>query len=154
MAEVKAIPDNYPRVSPYLIVDGAAAAIDFYTSILGATERLRLPAPEGKVGHAELQIGDSVIMLADEFPEMNAIGPKTVGGTPVSLVVYVESVDDVFRRAIGAGATELQAPTDRFYGERAGEFLDPFGHRWSVMTHIEDLSPEEVQRRMANMGAE
>jgi PhnB protein len=154
MAEVKAIPDNYPRVCAYLVVDGAAAAIDFYTKILGATERLRLPAPGGKVGHAELQIGDSVVMLADEFPEMNAIGPKTIGGTPVSLVVYVESVDETFRQALEAGATELEAPSDRFYGERSGEFLDPFGHRWSVMTHIEDVSPEELQRRMAEMGSQ
>jgi PhnB protein len=113
-----------------------------------------LPAPGGKVGHAELQIGDSVVMLADEFPEMNAIGPKTIGGTPVSLVVYVESVDDTFRQALEAGATELEAPSDRFYGERAGEFLDPFGPRWSVMTHIEDVTPEELQRRMSQMGSQ
>ena len=117
---VNPIPDGYPRVSPYLIVDGAAAAIDFYASVLGATERMRMGGPDGKVGHAELELGQSVIMLADEHPEVGALGPKTVGGTPVSLHVYVEDVDSVFERAIAAGAEVLRPVEDQFYGDRLG----------------------------------
>jgi PhnB protein len=143
------IPDGYPRVNPYLIVDGAAAAIDFYTSVLGATERMRMEGPDGKVGHAELEIGDSVIMLADEHPEIDALGPRTVGGTPVSLHVYVEDVDGVFERAIGAGAKALRPVEDKFYGDRSGGFEDPFGHRWDVSTHVEDIPPEEMSKRAA-----
>lgn len=146
---VKPIPDVYPRVTPYLIVDGASAAIDFYTSVLGATERMRMPAPEDRVGHAELEIGDSVIMLADESPEMDARGPKAVGGTPVSLHVYVEDADRVFDRAIEAGAKALRPVEDRFYGDRSGGFEDPFGHRWDVATHVEDVPPNEMEKRAA-----
>jgi PhnB protein len=146
---VKPIPDGYPRVTPHLIVDGASAAIDFYTSVLGATERMRMPAPEDRVGHAELEIGDSVIMLADESPEMDAHGPKSVGGTPVSLHVYVEDVDAVFDRAIEAGAKALRPVEDRFYGDRSGGFEDPFGHRWDVATHVEDVPPNEMEKRAA-----
>jgi PhnB protein len=146
---VKPMPDGYPRVTPYLIVDGASAAIDFYTSVLGATERMRMPAPEDKVGHAELEIGDSVIMLADESPEMDARGPRTVGGTPVSLHVYVEDVDSVFERAVQAGAKALRPVEDRFYGDRSGGFEDPFGHRWDVATHVEDVPANEMQKRAA-----
>jgi PhnB protein len=146
---VKPIPDGYPRVTPYLIVDGASAAIDFYTSVLGATERMRMPAPEDRVGHAELEVGDSVIMLADESPEMDARGPKAVGGTPVSLLVYVEDVDRVFDRAIEAGAKVLRPVEDRFYGDRTGGFEDPFGHRWDVATHVEDVPPDEMEKRVA-----
>lgn len=149
MAAVKAIPDNYPRVSPYLCVDGAADAIGFYREIFGATERTRIPAPEGRIGHAELLIGDSVVMLSDEFPEWGARGPKAYGGTPVTISVYVEDVDDLFARAIAAGAEELQALENRFYGDRAGQFADPWGHRWSVATRVEDVSPEEMDRRAA-----
>jgi PhnB protein len=145
----KPIPDGYPRVTPYLIVDGASAAIDFYRSVLGATERMRMPAPDGRVGHAELEIGDSLIMLADEFPEMEARGPKAVGGTPVSLHVYVEDADGVFDRAIQAGARALQAVEDKFYGDRSGQFEDPFGHHWSVATHVEDVPPDEMAARAA-----
>jgi PhnB protein len=145
----KPIPDGYPRVTPYLIVDGAGAAIDFYTSVLGAAERMRMPAPEDKVGHAELEIGDSIIMLADESPEMDARAPKAVGGTPVSLHVYVEDVDSVFERAIEAGAKELRPVEDRFYGDRSGGFEDPFGHRWHVSTHVEDVPPDEMEKRVA-----
>jgi len=146
---VKPIPEGYPRVTPYLIVDGASAAIDFYTSVLGATERMRMSAPDDRVGHAELEIGDSVIMLADESPEMDARSPRTVGGTPVSLHVYVEDADSTFERAIGAGATALQQVEDKFYGDRSGSFEDPFGHRWHVATHVEDVPPGEMEKRAA-----
>lgn len=145
----KAIPDDYPRVTPYLIVDDAARAIDFYTSVLGAIERLRMPGNDGRVGHAELGIGDSVIMLADEHPDMDIRGPHTVGGTPVTLHVYVEDVDGVFERALQAGAKALRPVEDKFYGDRAGQFEDPFGHRWDVATHVEDVPPEEMSKRAA-----
>jgi PhnB protein len=147
----KAIPDEYPRVTPYLIVDGAAAAIDFYTSILGAAERMRMAGHDGKVGHAELGIGESVIMLADEHLEMDARAPSAVGGTPVTLHVYVEDADDVFERAVQAGAKALQPVEDKFYGDRSGQFEDPFGHRWNVATHVEDVPPEEMSKRAAAM---
>ncbi|MDQ4058178.1 MAG: VOC family protein [Actinomycetota bacterium] len=149
MAEVKPIPEGYPQVSPYLCVDGAAAAIDFYVKIFGAIERVRMPAPGDKVGHAELQIGDSLIMLADEFPEMNVRGPKSFGGTAVTMSVYVEDVDDVFDRAVKAGAKPMRPVENQFYGDRSGQFEDPFGHRWSVATHVEDVPPEEMARRAA-----
>ena len=143
----KPIPDGYPRVTPYLIVDGASQAIEFYGEVLGASERMRMGAPGDKVGHAELEIGDSLVMLADEFPDIGAVGPKAVGGTPVSLHVYVEDVDAVFDRALQAGAKELRAIEDKFYGDRSGEFEDPFGHRWSIATHVEDVSPEDMAER-------
>jgi PhnB protein len=150
---VKPIPENYPRVVPYLHVDGGAAAIDFYTSVLGATERGRMPGDgPDKVGHAELEIGGSVIMLADEAPDMDIRGPKSVGGTPVTVCVYVEDVDAVVERATAAGAKIPRPVEDQFYGDRSGTFEDPFGHHWSVMTHIEDVDAEEMQRRMAQMG--
>jgi PhnB protein len=145
---VNPIPEGYPRVTPYLIVDGAAEAIDFYKSVFGATERMRMDGPEGKIGHAELTIDDSMIMLADEHPEVEAQSPATVGGSPVSLHVYVEDVDDVFRRAIEAGAKETSAVEDRFYGDRLGSFEDPFGHRWHVASTVEDVPPEEMEKRM------
>ncbi|WP_035840487.1 VOC family protein [Kitasatospora azatica] len=148
MPEVKPIPDGYPRVSPYLFVDGAAAAIEFYTSVLGARQRGdRMTGPDGRIGHAELQLGDSVLMLADEFPAVGAVGPKTVGGSPVLLNVYVEDVDAVFARALAAGAKELRPLADQFYGDRSGSFEDPWGHRWSVATHVEDVSPQEMAAR-------
>jgi PhnB protein len=150
---VKPIPDEYPRVMPYLIVDGAGAAIDFYRSVLGATERGRMPAPGDKIGHAEIEIGDSIVMLADEAPEMDASGPRSVGGTPVSLYVYVDDVDRVFDRAVQAGATPLQPVEDRFYGDRSGQFEDPFGHRWGVATRVEDVPPDEMSKRMEAMHA-
>jgi PhnB protein len=146
---VKPIPEGYPRVTPYLIVEGASAAIDFYTSVLGATERMRMEAPEGRIGHAELDLGDSVIMLADESPEMDARGPRTVGGSPVSLHVYVEDADATFERALEAGAKTLQPVQDKFYGDRSGSFEDPFGHRWHVATHVEDVPAEEMESRAA-----
>lgn len=149
----KPIPDGYPRVTPYLIVDGADAAIEFYRSVLGATERMRLPAPEDKIGHAELEIGSSVIMLADEFPDMDIRGPRTVGGTSVTLHVYVEDVDGVFDRAVQTGARALRPVEDKFYGDRSGQFEDPFGHRWDVATHVEDVPPDEMTKRAAAMSA-
>jgi PhnB protein len=143
------IPDTYPRVMPYLIVDGGASAIDFYCSVLGASERMRMPGPDGRIGHAELSLGDSVIMLADEHPEMDIRGPRAIGGTPVSLHVYVEDVDGVFERALQAGAKTLRAVEERFYGDRVGRFEDPFGHHWDVATHVEDVSAEEMSKRAA-----
>ena len=142
-----AIPEGYPRVTPYLIVDGADEAIDFYGSVLGATERMRMAGPDGKVGHAELEVGDSVVMLADEHPEMDALGPRSVGGTPVSLHVYVDDADAVFTRALEAGARELRPVELKFYGDRLGSFEDPFGHHWHVATHVEDVPPEEMEAR-------
>jgi PhnB protein len=152
--DVKPIPDGYPRVTPALCVDGASAAIDFYQQVFGATERMRMGAPQGKIGHAELQIGDSVIMLADEFPDMGAVGPKTVGGTPVTISVYVEDVDATFAKAIGAGATEVRPVENQFYGDRSGTFEDPFGHKWNVGTHVEDVPPEEMAKRAAEFMSE
>ncbi len=148
-----AIPEGYPPVTPYLIVDGAAAAIDFYSSVLGAKERMRMDGPGGKIGHAELDIGDSVVMLADEHPEIDALGPRTVGGTPVSLHVYVEDADAVFARALDAGAKERSPMEDKFYGDRMGTFEDPFGHHWHVATHVEDVPPEEMAKRAASATA-
>lgn len=145
----KPIPDEYPRVMPYLIVDGAVAAIEFYKSVLGATERMRMPGPDGRLGHAELEIGESVIMLADENPEMGIHAPKAIGGTPVTLHVYVEDSDAAFERALNAGATSLRPMENQFYGDRSGQFEDPFGHRWNVATHVEDVPPDEMEKRAA-----
>jgi PhnB protein len=149
MANVKPIPDGYPQVTPYLIVDGANAAIDFYGKVLDATERMRMPSPGNKIGHAELELGDSIIMLADEHPEMGIRGPKTIGGTPVTISVYVEDVDSVFERALAEGATSTRQVENQFYGDRTGQFEDPFGHRWSIATHVEDVPPEEMTKRAA-----
>jgi PhnB protein len=149
MANVKPIPDSYPRVIPYLAVAGAGEAIDFYGKVLGTTERMRMPGPDGKIGHAELELGDSLIMLADEFPDMGHLGPKALGGTPVTISVYVEDVDDVFQRALNEGAKELRPVENQFYGDRSGQFEDPFGHRWSVATHVEDVPPQEMEKRVA-----
>ncbi len=148
---VKPIPDGYQQITPYLIVDGAADAIAFYTDVFGMKERMRLPAPGGRIGHAELQVGDSVVMLADEFPEMGARAPKTVGGSPVTLTIYVDKVDDVIANAVKKGAKQLDEIEDKFYGDRAGQIEDPWGHKWSVMTHIEDVSPEEMEKRMGEL---
>ena len=149
MAEVKPIPDGYPRVTPYLIVEGGEAALEFYGRIFGARERMRMPAPEGKIGHAEIEIGDSVVMLADESPDMGALSPTTIGGSPVTLSIYVEDVDAVFEAALEAGATSVRPIENQFYGDRIGQFEDPFGHRWHVATHVEDVPPDEMEKRMA-----
>ena len=144
---VKPIPEGYRSVTPYLVIKGASAAIDYYKQVFGAKERMRMDAPGGMVGHAELEIGDSVVMLADEFPEQGFKGPRSLGGSPVSILLYVEKVDDVFKRAVAAGARELKPVADQFYGDRMGTLEDPFGHVWSVATHVEDVPPEEMARR-------
>jgi PhnB protein len=146
---VQPIPDGYHTVTPYLIVDGAAGAIEYYRTAFGASELLRMPDPQGRIGHAEIRIGDSVIMLADAHPEMGYRGPRTLGGTSVSILLYVADVDAVFERAISAGGKALRPVADQFYGDRMGTLEDPFGHVWTLGTHIEDVSPEEMKRRMA-----
>ena len=153
MADVKPIPDGYPQITPYLAVAGAGDAIDFYTKVFGARERMRMPGPDGRIGHAELEIGNSLIMLADEFPDMGHRGPKTVGGTPVTINIYVEDVDDVFERAVEAGAKELRPVENQFYGDRTGQLEDPFGHKWSIGTHVEDVPADEMEKRAAAMSA-
>ena len=145
------VPVGYHTVTPYLIVSGAAKALDFYKRALGAIEQMRMPGPEGKVMHAEIKIGDSVIMLADEFPEMGARSPQALGGTPVSICLYVPDVDSLFNQAIQAGGKVERPLQNQFYGDRSGTFIDPFGHKWTIATHIEDVSPEEIGRRMAAM---
>lgn len=149
--KVKAIPDGYHSVTPYLIIDGAARAIDFYKRAFDAKELMRIPSPGNKIGHAEIKIGDSVIMLADEHPEMDARSPTHFGGSPISIMIYVEDVDKQFKQAISAGGTELRPLTDQFYGDRSGTLKDPFGHSWHLATHKEDVSMEEMNRRMAAM---
>jgi PhnB protein len=143
----KSIPDGYHSVTPYLIIKGASEAIDFYKHAFDATELMRMPRPDGKIGHAEIKIGDSPIMLADEHLEMGHRSPQSLGGAGVNLMVYVERVDDVFKRAVASGAKELQPIKDQFYGDRSGTLQDPFGHTWTVATHIEDIPPEEMRRR-------
>jgi PhnB protein len=147
---VNPVPEGYHSIIPYLVVNDAAAAIRFYTDALGATEVMRMPMGD-RIGHAELKIGDSHIMLADEFPESGSVGPDKHGGTSVSIMVYLPDVDTVFSRAVQAGAREERPVQDQFYGDRSGTLLDPFGHRWMIATHIEDVQPEEMKRRMAAM---
>ncbi|WP_327114571.1 VOC family protein [Nocardia sp. NBC_01730] len=151
MSDVKPVPDGYPVVSPGLAIDGAAAAIDFYKNIFGATERMRMPGPDGKIAHCELMFGNSVVMLGDPAPDMGFLDPKTVGGTPVNLYVYVEDADAAFAAALAAGASELTPMTTQFYGDRSGAFEDPWGHRWTVATHVEDVPPDEMDRRMTEL---
>jgi PhnB protein len=149
MANVKAIPDGYHSVTPYLYTRNAVAALDFYKSVFGATEVLRMPGPGGKIMHAEINIGDSRIMLADENPETGALGPLTVGGSSSSLYVYVADVDSVVQKAEDSGAKLTRPVKDQFYGDRSGGFTDPFGYAWHVATHVEDVSPEEIGKRAA-----
>jgi PhnB protein len=144
---VQPIPAGYHTVTPYLIVKGAASAIDFYKRAFGASELMRLASPEGKIGHAEIKIGNSHIMLADEFPEMGARSPQTLGGSPVSIMLYVEDADARFNQAVAAGAKVLRPMKDQFYGDRSGMVSDPFGHDWAIATHKEDLTAEEIQKR-------
>jgi len=153
MPDVQPIPVDYPRVMPYLIVDGAAAAIDFYREVLGAQERLRVPGEDGRVAHAELQVGDAVVMLADPQPDRGVFAPGHFGGSPVSLMVYVEDVDATFAAAVARGSTSVHDIEDQFYGDRSGTLTDPFGHQWTIASHVEDVSEEEMGRRMAEMGA-
>jgi PhnB protein len=147
MSGMRAIPEGYHSVMPYLAVDDAATALDFYQRAFGARERMRLAMPNGKVGHAEIEIGGSCIMLSDEWPDMGFRGPKAVGGTPVTLHLYVEDVDATVRQAVAAGAKEVRPVKDQFYGDRRRTIEDPFGHVWHVATHKEDLSPDELKRR-------
>jgi PhnB protein len=151
---VKKIPDGHNRLSPYLIVNGAERAIDFYTKAFGAVETFRHKAPGGKIGHAELRFGDTIVMLADEFPDHDAHGPRKFGGSPVSLHLYCEDVDAVAARATAAGAKVKRPVADQFYGDRLGTLEDPFGHIWHLSMHIEDVSPEELDRRAKKMMAE
>jgi len=148
MPSTKPIPEGYHSVTPYLIISGAADAIEYYKKAFGATELFRMPHGD-KIGHAEIKIGDSPIMLADEYPEMGFKSPKSIGGTPVSLMIYVEDVDTVFPRAIAEGGVEMKPLQDQFYGDRSGTLTDPFGHVWTVATHMEDLTPEEMGQRAA-----
>jgi PhnB protein len=151
MATVKPIPEGYPQVIPYLSVDGATAAIGFYKDVFGATERMRMPGPDGRIGHAELEIGASVLMLADVNPDMGNASPLALGGTPVTVMVYVDDVDSVFDRALSSGAIEERKIENQFYGDRSGQFTDPFGHKWYVATHVEDVSAEDMAKRAAEL---
>jgi PhnB protein len=144
---VKPVPDGYTTVTPYLAVDDATGAIEWYERAFGAKERGRMPGPDGKIAHAEIEIGDSVIMLADPFPQSNVRPPKETGGTTAGIFLYVENVDDVFRRAVDAGANVTSEPEDMFWGDRFASVTDPYGHSWQIATHIEDLTPEEMQER-------
>jgi PhnB protein len=148
---VQAIPTGYAGVTPYLIIRGAARALDFYKKAFGATELLRFGGPDGKIGHAEIKIGEGVVMLADESPERGHKSPQTLGGNAVSLLFYVPDVDAFFAKAVAAGATVRQPLADQFYGDRSGTIVDPFGHVWTIATHTEDVSEDEMQRRMAAM---
>jgi PhnB protein len=145
--KAKPIPKGYRSVTPYLCIDGAADAIKFYKKVFGAKELMRMPAPGGLVGHAEITIGDSKLMLADEFPQIGFRSPKAIGGSAVTIHLYVENVDKVFARALKAGAKQRQAVKDQFYGDRSGAIEDPFGHCWNLATHVEDVSPKEMVRR-------
>jgi PhnB protein len=144
------IPKGFRTVTPYLVVRGAGSAIDFYKKAFGAKELLRMPGPDGRIAHAEIQIGDSRVMLGDEFPEQGASAPPTVGGSPVHVFLYLKDVDRVFAQATAAGATVEMPPTDMFWGDRYCKVSDPFGHKWNMATHIEDLTPKEMARRGAD----
>ena len=148
-SKVRPIPEGYHSVTPYLIIKNAADAIEFYKKAFGATELFRMDQPDGKIGHAEIKIGDSPIMLSDEFPEMGHRGPQSLGGSPVSIMLYVEDVDAVVNRATTAGAKLDRPVEDKFYGDRAGSLTDPFGHIWHIGTHKEDVSSEEMEKRAA-----
>jgi PhnB protein len=151
MPNVNPIPEGYHTVTPYLAIRDAAAALDFYKRAFGATEVFRMADPTGKIGHAEIRIGDSAIMLSDEFPDMDALSPQAIGGTPVVLHLYVEDVDAFVARAVDAGATVLRPVADQFYGDRGGKLGDPFGHRWWIASHVEDVPPDELERRAKAM---
>ncbi|HSD47296.1 MAG TPA: VOC family protein, partial [Pyrinomonadaceae bacterium] len=148
----KPIPEGYHSVTPYLTISGATQALEFYKTAFGATELFRMEH-EGKIGHAEIKIGDSPIMLADEHPEMGNKSPATLGGSPVGIMIYVDDVDRIYNQAIAAGGKEIKPLQDQFYGDRSGTLIDPFGHVWTVATHTEDVTPEEIDRRLAAMHA-
>jgi len=145
----KPVPAGYHTATPYLIIKGAGQAIEFYKKAFGAVEIMRFPTPDGCLGHAEIKIGDSHIMMADEHPDMGYVGPQTLKGTSCSILLYVEDADTVFNRAVAAGAKASEPMQDKFYGDRAGTVVDPFGHRWTIATHKEDMSVEEMQKRAA-----
>jgi PhnB protein len=145
---VRAIPEGYSSVTPYLIVRGAAQALDYYKMAFDAEELMRFPGPDGRIMHAEIQIGDARVMVADESPEMGHKSPATLGGNATGLMLYVTDVDDTFQRAISAGGKVMQPVKDQFYGDRSGNVIDPFGHTWTIATHVEDVAPDEMQRRM------
>jgi len=148
MPNVKPVPEGYHNITPYLFVRSAASAIDFYKNIFGATEIMRMPGSNGKIMHAELRIGDSIVMLADENPQTGMMSPQTVGGFSVGMHLYLENVDQVIQKAVESGAKLLRPIKNQFYGDRSGSVLDPFGHMWSIATHVEDVSPEEMRKRM------
>ena len=152
-AKVKPVPDQYHSITPYLIIKGASAAIDFYKQAFGAIELFRMPQPDGRIGHAEMKIGDSVIMLADENPDMHIVGPKTLGNSSVGILLYVDDADAVFGKAVSLGASVNKPLADQFYGDRSGTIVDPFGHKWTIATHKEDVSEEEMQRRVAALSS-
>jgi PhnB protein len=141
------VPEGYHTLTPYLAVEDATAAIDFYQRAFGAKERVRMPGPDGMIAHAELEIGDSKVMLADPFPQASTRPPKELGGTSVGVFVYVANVDEVFQQAVDAGATATMEPDDQFWGDRFGSVTDPFGHSWQISTHVEDVPPEEMEKR-------
>jgi PhnB protein len=153
MSTVRAIPAGHRTVTPYLTIKNAAKALEFYKKAFGATETYKLMLPDGRLGHAEIRLGDSMIMLSDEFPEYDGKAPETLGGSPISIHLYVEDVDAFFKKALAAGAKELKPVMDQFYGDRSGQLEDPFGHLWWVATHKEDIAPEEMQKRVAAMFA-
>lgn len=147
--KVKPIPDGYPGATPYLCVHDAAAALDFYAKAFGATERMRMADPSGKIGHAEVKIGEAIIMLSDEFPEMGVRSPRSIGGSPTAILLYFEDVDAIAKRAVDAGGKLVRPVENQFYGDRSGKLEDPFGHTWWIATHVEDVPPEEMTRRAA-----
>ncbi len=147
MEATRAVPEGYENITPHLVVKGAAKAIEFYKKVFGAKEQMRMLTPDGKaLAHAELEIGDSKLMLADEFPQMNCLSPASIGGSPVGIFLYVDDVDKIFNQAVAEGSKVLDPITDQFWGDRHGSIEDPFGHRWSISTHIKDLSPEEMKK--------
>jgi PhnB protein len=150
---VKAIPDGYYSLTPYLVCKGAAKAIAFYAKAFGAQETVRMPGPDGSIMHAEVKIGNSMLMLSDENKERGQLSPESIGGTACSIMLYAEDVDEVFKRAVAAGAKVEMPPVDMFWGDRMGNIVDPFGHKWAIATHKEDVSPEEMEKRMAASGS-
>ncbi|MEJ7594537.1 MAG: VOC family protein [Planctomycetaceae bacterium] len=152
--KANSVPPGYHTVTPYLLIKGASDAIAFYVQVFGAKEITRLTAPDGRIGHAEIRIGESTIMIADEHPEMDFLGPQSRGGTTVSLLIYVDHADDVFNDALQRGAKELRPICDQFYGDRSGSVTDPWGHVWSIATHLEDISPAELKRRFEELYAD
>ncbi len=150
-SKVRPIPEGYHTATPYLTIRNAAQALDFYKRAFGATEVMRMTSPDGRVGHAEIRIGDSAIMLSDEFPDMDARSPQMIGGSPVMIHLYVEDADALVKRAVDAGATLQRPVEDQFYGDRAGKLADPFGHVWWIATHVEDVPPQEIEKRAAAM---